>query len=471
MHEHTAWLFTSRHWLLGPHGDGRQTSTGVSITARTININVSKIIIIFDAYVIISISSIDKLTFWRTITEWITGVSTIACTRRCMVDNLADSVGSASTRTRVTTFVLRARFVWWTVGIHNTFRSASFVRVAVIFWQTSTGSGAVIFSAFSICATWRWFTRWSEILYNFHFVTFDERISGVIEHARTRWRMADNMALCVDTTRWHTRINAFLIYTGEVTWTFRIADALWPAVRWWPEILRKTWTWWVLRYYFTDCIRSAWWWFTRVRALWLKLLKYTSREWVSCVLWWAWTDGVVVDNLTFSSNSACALARINAFLIAASFRRGAVSTNGALWSTWRGAPYVSRYTRTNRLPVNVATLTVRSTRARLTWLWFYDWKENIKIIIYFNIRTLCLHNILCSNFDCRCSNLPSITTHWTNAFPVIRSGHLHMGTWFITSHMAFEAQAPWQGFTHLFLRQALSWGQSELSTHSGRHPK
>lgn len=26
MHEHTAWSFTSRHWLLGPHGDGVHTS-------------------------------------------------------------------------------------------------------------------------------------------------------------------------------------------------------------------------------------------------------------------------------------------------------------------------------------------------------------------------------------------------------------------------------------------------------------
>lgn len=32
------------------------------------------------------------------------------------------------------------------------------------------------------------------------------------------------------------------------------------------------------------------------------------------------------------------------------------------------------------------------------------------------------------------------------------------------------AQAPMQGFTHLLLKQALSLGQSEFKTHSGRQP-
>jgi hypothetical protein len=46
-----------------------------------------------------------------------------------------------------------------------------------------------------------------------------------------------------------------------------------------------------------------------------------------------------------------------------------------------------------------------------------------------------------------------------------------MGIWFITEHSAFCPQVPGQGSTHLFLMQALSLGQSELSTHSGLQPR
>lgn len=49
-------------------------------------------------------------------------------------------------------------------------------------------------------------------------------------------------------------------------------------------------------------------------------------------------------------------------------------------------------------------------------------------------------------------------------------GQLHMGTWLITSQIAFKLQVPEQGSMHLFLEQALSRGQSELSTHSGLQP-
>lgn len=59
--------------------------------------------------------------------------------------------------------------------------------------------------------------------------------------------------------------------------------------------------------------------------------------------------------------------------------------------------------------------------------------------------------------------------HCTNAFPSIPLGHLHIETWLKTSQMALIPHVPGQGSTHLFLRQALSLGQSEFKTHSGRH--
>lgn len=49
-------------------------------------------------------------------------------------------------------------------------------------------------------------------------------------------------------------------------------------------------------------------------------------------------------------------------------------------------------------------------------------------------------------------------------------GQLHMGTWLITLQRALLAHAPRHGFSHLFRKQALSLGQSEFRTHSGRQP-
>lgn len=58
----------------------------------------------------------------------------------------------------------------------------------------------------------------------------------------------------------------------------------------------------------------------------------------------------------------------------------------------------------------------------------------------------------------------------TNAFPVMCSPQLQIGICLYTSHIAFGAQTPpVQGFMHLLFLHALSCGQSELNTHSGRH--
>lgn len=48
--------------------------------------------------------------------------------------------------------------------------------------------------------------------------------------------------------------------------------------------------------------------------------------------------------------------------------------------------------------------------------------------------------------------------------------HTHDGKWFTTWQSALRPQFPGHGSWHLFLMQALFDGQSELTTHSGRHP-
>lgn len=55
-----------------------------------------------------------------------------------------------------------------------------------------------------------------------------------------------------------------------------------------------------------------------------------------------------------------------------------------------------------------------------------------------------------------------------NGSPVKPVEHVQMGLWCITWHWAATPQVPWHGLIHFWLLQALSDGQSELATHSGR---
>jgi hypothetical protein len=49
-------------------------------------------------------------------------------------------------------------------------------------------------------------------------------------------------------------------------------------------------------------------------------------------------------------------------------------------------------------------------------------------------------------------------------------GQWQFGIWLMTSQIAFTPHVPIQGFSHLFLIQALSLEQSEFNTHSGLQP-
>lgn len=55
--------------------------------------------------------------------------------------------------------------------------------------------------------------------------------------------------------------------------------------------------------------------------------------------------------------------------------------------------------------------------------------------------------------------------------PLVLGGHVQTAICVTTSQFAFVPHELMQGFTHRFLTQALSRGQSELSEHSGRQPK
>lgn len=66
-----------------------------------------------------------------------------------------------------------------------------------------------------------------------------------------------------------------------------------------------------------------------------------------------------------------------------------------------------------------------------------------------------------------------LSTRWqaTKAFPANPGRQEHMGMWLKILHSAFVPQVPTQGSVHLFLRHALSFGQSLFNTHSGLHSR
>lgn len=68
-------------------------------------------------------------------------------------------------------------------------------------------------------------------------------------------------------------------------------------------------------------------------------------------------------------------------------------------------------------------------------------------------------------------HLPVIFVQKYMGDPVVPGEQEHIGTWFITSHIASVPQVPTHGLTHLLFIQALSREQSELRTHSGLQPK
>lgn len=71
----------------------------------------------------------------------------------------------------------------------------------------------------------------------------------------------------------------------------------------------------------------------------------------------------------------------------------------------------------------------------------------------------------CLNGGCVALDL----VHWTSGSPVYPFVQVQMGLWFTVKHLVFNPQEPGQGSAHLFSMQALFWGHSELTIHSGRH--
>ena len=62
-----------------------------------------------------------------------------------------------------------------------------------------------------------------------------------------------------------------------------------------------------------------------------------------------------------------------------------------------------------------------------------------------------------------------LSLHDVKGSPMYPSMQVQIGIWFLTLQIALTPQVPGHGSMHLFLWHALLEGQSELTTHSGRH--
>lgn len=69
-----------------------------------------------------------------------------------MVDYLALSILSTSSRTRIFAFIAHARFVRGAVSIDNALWSTAFVWISVIFRQTNAGASSILLFANGIGA-------------------------------------------------------------------------------------------------------------------------------------------------------------------------------------------------------------------------------------------------------------------------------------------------------------------------------
>lgn len=156
-----------------------------------------------------------------------------------------------------------------------------------------------------------------------------------------------------------------------MTRAFWVADTFRLAIgrisdHWW-----KAWAWGLFSNSFAFSV-----WTTRrrlARISWRRLLdnlELTSYERISCISLWACTNGIVISNLTICIDSTCAWARVNTFLVVASFILRTFCTRHTFRSTSGRCSNVSRNTWTNCLTIDLTTLRVGATRWRLARICF-----------------------------------------------------------------------------------------------------
>ncbi|RYE21954.1 MAG: hypothetical protein EOP45_08910 [Sphingobacteriaceae bacterium] len=131
------------------------------------------------------------------------------------------------------TFVTNAGTIRGTVAVQSTFWSTIFVRVAEVFGQTLTRTGAVLFTTNGIRAT-RTGDTWIVlfVLNDLFNGTLNKRIANIVSKTFTYGRMRNYVTFCIQTTNAiGARVFAMPINTGQMISALGVRHALGSTIR------------------------------------------------------------------------------------------------------------------------------------------------------------------------------------------------------------------------------------------------
>ena len=278
---------------------------------------------------------VDFLANQRALTKRITSIASQTIAHRCMTNNFALSIESASIWTRIFTFLVDASQVTRAFWVADTFRLA--IRwVSDHFRQTRARCLISNNSTLSIRSTRRWLTRiwWWRLLNNFNLTSY-ERITSVSWRTTADWIVIADLAFGIYTTCSWARVYAFLVIASFVLRALRASDtfrstcwrssnvsrntrtnslaidltALWV----WPTWRRLAWVGfdrrWITRNWMVQEIGKKKWNIeihTLVRRTLNKCISTHARR--------TRAHRSVIDHITNSILSTCSRARINTFI-------------------------------------------------------------------------------------------------------------------------------------------------------------
>lgn len=150
-----------------------------------------------------------------------------------MVHHLTISLNTTHSGAWINAFISDTRLIWRAIGVQCTFWSTTFVWIAIIFWQTLTRAGAVLFSTHSVRWAWIWRARVDLIIMNWSFFdrTLNKWIANIASKAFANRCMTDNMTLGILATHSvRARIFAVSIDTSKVIGAFRTCHTLRSAI-------------------------------------------------------------------------------------------------------------------------------------------------------------------------------------------------------------------------------------------------
>lgn len=236
-----------------------------------------------------------------------------------MIDYLTKSVLSTSSWTRIDTFAFNAGLIWNAVGIENTFRTASNVRIADKISLACAASCSVSLITMGVCTTRIWITGRRLI---FHYglgfgFTLYERVSNEANQTDAARDMTHDPALGIDATNSWTRIFTFFVDASQMTLTFTVTDAFRSAIWRTSNITIQACTRWWIVFNKALGIGTTWWRYARIyqfmiRCFFWKLYRYwdfvkyvcgltyyaTGDKGIAGISRTASTYWIVVDNLT-----------------------------------------------------------------------------------------------------------------------------------------------------------------------------